>query len=198
MLAVATSRPAVVARARASASSRARLASPARVLGPARAPARALAAIRGDLARARAAEEERTMSALDAVLGSSDEKEAAEVRRRSRANPRAASGVARASRALASRLSSACRHSCISRVATSPSVLFFFLRPSRLPQEPASPPPPARAPGGVSPEMKARLLNESVGLGGLPNKPMPANLFLNICVGVAAFAIVAKLGGALG
>ena len=64
--------------------------------------------------------------------------------------------------------------------------------------EEEAPAPPTRAPGGVSDEMKKRLLNESVGMGGLPNKPMPSNLFLNIILFISAVAIGAKLSGILG
>ena len=40
-----------------------------------------------------------------------------------------------------------------------------------------------------------RRLGESVGLGGLPEKPMPSNIFLNIILGVFAIVVVAYVGG---
>ena len=55
--------------------------------------------------------------------------------------------------------------------------------------------PAARQTGGISPEMRKKLLGESVGLGGLPEKPMPSNIFLNIILGVTALVIVAYVGG---
>ena len=45
--------------------------------------------------------------------------------------------------------------------------------------------------------MKARLRDEYVGFGGSPNKPMPSNLFLNICIIISLVAITAKLGGVI-
>ena len=55
--------------------------------------------------------------------------------------------------------------------------------------------PPTRARGEISPEMRKKLLGESVGLGGLPEKPMPSNIFLNIILGVFAIVVVAYVGG---
>ena len=52
-----------------------------------------------------------------------------------------------------------------------------------------------RARGEISPEMRKKLLGESVGLGGLPEKPMPSNIFLNIILGVFAIVVVAYAGG---
>ena len=37
--------------------------------------------------------------------------------------------------------------------------------------------------------MKKKLRDEYVGLGGTPSKPMPSNLFLNICLFISAIAI---------
>ena len=42
------------------------------------------------------------------------------------------------------------------------------------------------------------VLNEYVGVGGTPNKPMPSNLFLNIILGISALAVLCKLGGVFG
>jgi hypothetical protein len=50
----------------------------------------------------------------------------------------------------------------------------------------------------VSDAMKAKMLNEYVGVGGTPNKPMPSNLFLNIILGISALAVLCKLGGIFG
>eukprot|EP00230_Micromonas_polaris_P007931 CAMPEP_0117642188 /NCGR_PEP_ID=MMETSP0802-20121206/9736_1 /TAXON_ID=38833 /ORGANISM="Micromonas sp., Strain CCMP2099" /LENGTH=182 /DNA_ID=CAMNT_0005447189 /DNA_START=38 /DNA_END=583 /DNA_ORIENTATION=+ len=58
--------------------------------------------------------------------------------------------------------------------------------------------PRERKPGEVSDAMKAKMLNEYVGVGGTPNKPMPSNLFLNIILGISALAVLCKLGGDLG
>ena len=55
--------------------------------------------------------------------------------------------------------------------------------------------PKTRARGEISPEMRKKLLGESVGLGGLPEKPMPSNIFLNIILGVFAIVVVAYVGG---
>ena len=55
--------------------------------------------------------------------------------------------------------------------------------------------PPTRARGEISPEMRKKLLGESVGLGGLPETPMPSNIFLNIILGVFAIVVVAYVGG---
>jgi len=52
-----------------------------------------------------------------------------------------------------------------------------------------------RAAGGISPEMRKKLLGESVNLGGLPEKPMPSNIFLNIILAITALVIVAYVGG---
>ena len=54
---------------------------------------------------------------------------------------------------------------------------------------------PTRSRGEISPEMRKKLLGESVGLGGLPEKPMPSNIFLNIILGVFAIVVVAYVGG---
>ena len=43
--------------------------------------------------------------------------------------------------------------------------------------------------------MRAKLLNESVGLGGVPGKAMPSNLFANIILFVLALVVVAYVGG---
>jgi hypothetical protein len=59
----------------------------------------------------------------------------------------------------------------------------------------SSKPPPAKTSGGVSKEMRAKLLNESVGLGGVPGKAMPSNLFANIILFVLALVVVAYVGG---
>jgi len=58
-----------------------------------------------------------------------------------------------------------------------------------------TPSPRARKAGEISPEMRKKLLGESVGLGGLPEKPMPSNIFLNIILGVLAIVVVAYVGG---
>ncbi|CEG01399.1 unnamed product [Ostreococcus tauri] len=55
--------------------------------------------------------------------------------------------------------------------------------------------PTERKPGGISPEMRKKLMNESVGLGGLPDKPMESNIFANVILGVLAIVIVAYVGG---
>ena len=52
--------------------------------------------------------------------------------------------------------------------------------------DPTSSKPPTG--GGVSKEMREKLLNESIGLGGVPGKAMPSNLFLNIILLVLALA----------
>jgi hypothetical protein len=57
---------------------------------------------------------------------------------------------------------------------------------------------PAKKPGEISPEMRAKLLGESQGLGGFPDAPMPTNLVLNICIGIASLAILCKVTGLLG
>jgi hypothetical protein len=43
--------------------------------------------------------------------------------------------------------------------------------------------------------MRKKLLGESVGLGGLPEKPMPSNIFLNVILGVTLIVVVAYAGG---
>ena len=58
---------------------------------------------------------------------------------------------------------------------------------------PASKPPTGG--GGVSKEMREKLMNESIGLGGVPGKAMPSNLFLNIILLVLALVVVAYVGG---
>jgi len=55
--------------------------------------------------------------------------------------------------------------------------------------------PRERKPGEISPEMRKKLLGESVGLGGLPEKPMPSNIFLNVILGVTLIVVVAYAGG---
>lgn len=62
-------------------------------------------------------------------------------------------------------------------------------------EPPAAKAPRERKPGEISPEMKKRLMGESVGLGGLPDQPMPSNIFLNVILGVSAIVIIAYLGG---
>jgi len=59
----------------------------------------------------------------------------------------------------------------------------------------SSKPPERKSSGGVSKEMRAKLLNESVGLGGVPGKAMPSNLFANIILVVLALVAVAYVGG---
>ena len=59
----------------------------------------------------------------------------------------------------------------------------------------SSKPPERKSSGGVSKEMRAKLLNESVGLGGVPGKAMPSNLFANIILVVLALVEVAYVGG---
>ena len=59
----------------------------------------------------------------------------------------------------------------------------------------SSKPPERKSSGGVSKEMRAKLLNESVGLGGVPEKAMPSNLFANIILVVLALVAVAYVGG---
>ena len=59
----------------------------------------------------------------------------------------------------------------------------------------SSKPPERKSSGGVSKEMPAKLLNESVGLGGVPGKAMPSNLFANIILVVLALVAVAYVGG---
>jgi hypothetical protein len=49
--------------------------------------------------------------------------------------------------------------------------------------------------GAISQEMRKKLLNESVGLGGVEGKAMPSNLFLNIILFVFALVCVAYVGG---
>jgi len=58
----------------------------------------------------------------------------------------------------------------------------------------SSKPPERKSSGGVSKEMRAKLLNESVGLGGVPGKAMPSNLFANIILVVLALVAVAYVG----
>ena len=65
-------------------------------------------------------------------------------------------------------------------------------------EEPEPVKAPERKPGEVSEAMKKKLRDEYVGLGGTPSKPMPSNLFLNICLFISAIAIMAKLSGVLG
>ena len=60
--------------------------------------------------------------------------------------------------------------------------------------DPSSSKPPTSS-GGVSKEMREKLLNESIGLGGVPGKAMPSNLFLNIILLVLALVVVAYVGG---
>ena len=55
--------------------------------------------------------------------------------------------------------------------------------------------PRERKAGEISPEMRKKLLGESVGLGGLPEKPMPSNIFLNIILGISAIVVIAYIGG---
>jgi len=63
-------------------------------------------------------------------------------------------------------------------------------------EEPAAKKEPAgRKPNQISPEMRKKLLGESVGLGGLPDKPMQSNIFLNVILGVLAIVVVAYVGG---
>lgn len=62
-------------------------------------------------------------------------------------------------------------------------------------EPPAVKAPRERKPGEISPEMKKRLMGESVGLGGLPDQPMPSNIFLNVILGVSAIVLIAYLGG---
>jgi len=59
----------------------------------------------------------------------------------------------------------------------------------------SSKPPERKSSGGVSKEMRAKLLNESVGLGGAPGKAMPSNLFANIILVVLALVAAAYVGG---
>ena len=66
--------------------------------------------------------------------------------------------------------------------------------PAAAPPAPASA-PRERKPGEISPEMRKKLLGESVGLGGLPEKPMPSNIFLNVILGVTLIVVVAYAGG---
>ena len=66
----------------------------------------------------------------------------------------------------------------------------------RAPPAPAA--PKERKPGEVSDAMKAKMLNEYVGVGGTPNKPMPSNLFLNIILFISALAVLCKRGGVFG
>ena len=67
-------------------------------------------------------------------------------------------------------------------------------RRRQAPPAPASA-PRERKPGEISPEMRKKLLGESVGLGGLPEKPMPSNIFLNVILGVTLIVVVAYAGG---
>ena len=60
--------------------------------------------------------------------------------------------------------------------------------------DPSSSKPPTSS-GGVSKEMREKLLNESIGLGGVPGKAMPSNLFLNIILLVLALVVVTYVGG---
>jgi hypothetical protein len=63
-------------------------------------------------------------------------------------------------------------------------------------EEPAVKKEPAgRKPNQISPEMRKKLLGESVGLGGLPEQPMQSNIFLNVILGVLAIVVVAYVGG---
>ena len=66
------------------------------------------------------------------------------------------------------------------------------------PEVPEPEAPRERKPGEVSDAMKAKMLNEYVGVGGTPSKPMPSNLFLNIILGISALAVLCKLGGVFG
>ena len=78
------------------------------------------------------------------------------------------------------------------------AALDAMLPAEETPSEPEAvetPSPRARKPGEISPEMRKKLLGESVGLGGLPEKPMPSNIFLNIILGVFAIVVVAYVGG---
>ena len=59
----------------------------------------------------------------------------------------------------------------------------------------SSKPPERKSSGGVSKEMRAKLLNESVGLGGVSGKAMPSNSFANIILVVLALVAVAYVGG---
>ena len=59
----------------------------------------------------------------------------------------------------------------------------------------SSKPPERKSSGGVSKEMRAKSLNESVGVGGVPGKAMPSNLFANIILVVLALVAVAYVGG---
>ena len=74
----------------------------------------------------------------------------------------------------------------------------FSVRFERRQEPPAPAAPQERKPGEVSDAMKAKMLNEYVGVGGTPSKPMPSNLFLNIILGISALAVLCKLGGVFG
>ncbi|KAF5830046.1 hypothetical protein DUNSADRAFT_15087 [Dunaliella salina] len=56
---------------------------------------------------------------------------------------------------------------------------------------------PKKKEDNLSPEMKKRLKDEYVGLGGTPNRAMGNNYFLWIIVGISALAVASKLTGAL-
>ena len=75
------------------------------------------------------------------------------------------------------------------------AALDAMLPAEERPSEAEAEAPPTRARGEISPEMRKKLLGESVGLGGLPETPMPSNIFLNIILGVFAIVVVAYVGG---
>jgi hypothetical protein len=49
----------------------------------------------------------------------------------------------------------------------------------------------------MSPEMKKKLRDEYVGLGGAPNKPLAQNWFLWIILGISGLAVLSWLTGAI-
>ncbi|KAI3438845.1 hypothetical protein D9Q98_001262 [Chlorella vulgaris] len=57
-----------------------------------------------------------------------------------------------------------------------------------------NPPPPRDT---MSPEMKKRLKQEYLGLGGSPNTAMGGNYFLYIILAISVLAVLSKLTGAI-
>ena len=168
----------VIARASARASRVSRLARAARAAtAPSSIAPDNVALARARLVRCRAEGEEKdTMSSLDAILGGSQDKDA----------PVRAHAAAASMRFRLFPL----------RIRPYPSTL-NYQQPPWIFQ--AEEPEPVKAPS-ASPE-RCRGDEETQGrtsASGTPSKPMPSNLFLNICLFISAIAIMAKLSGVLG